>query len=81
MLLHGLHRKSLAFYNLMFEEKFKGKNNQAKDEHENADTVDAMHVFHEVRFRTIRIGLFNVEIFCYLPEYTHKKNCIVKIQF
>jgi hypothetical protein len=57
----------------MPEEKFDGKNDQTKDKHENTDAVDAMHVFHKPGFWTVRIRFFDVEIFRYLPEYTHKK--------
>jgi hypothetical protein len=57
----------------MPEEKFNRKNNQAKNENKNADPVNAMHVLYKPCFRTTRIWFFNVEIFCYLPEYTHKK--------
>jgi hypothetical protein len=49
------------------EEKFDGKNDQTKNEHENADAVDAMHVLHKPCFGPVRIRFFNVEIFCYLP--------------
>lgn len=73
MLLHGLRRKLLAFYKLMFEEKFDSKYDEAKDKHENTDAVDAMHVFYKPRFRTVRIRLFNVEVFRYLLKYAHKK--------
>jgi hypothetical protein len=57
----------------MPEEKFKRKNDQAKYEHENTDAVNAMHVFYKPGFWTAGIRFFNVEIFCYLPKYTHKK--------
>jgi len=40
-----------------------------------------MHVLHPLGFRTIGIRLFQVEIFGDLFQDTHKKNCIVKIQF
>lgn len=73
MLLHVLHKRSLDFYKLMPEEKFDGKNDQTKDEHENTDAVDAMHVLHKPGFRSVRVRFFNVEIFRYLPKYTHKK--------
>lgn len=36
------------------------------------NTVHAMHVFHPGRDRFIRITFFYIQIFCYLPENTHK---------
>jgi hypothetical protein len=51
----------------MPEEKFDGKNDQTKNEHENTDAVNTMHVFHKPGFRTARVRLFDVEIFRYLP--------------
>ena len=73
MLPQGQPRKSLDFCKLVFKEEFDGKNNQTENKHENADPVDAVHVFNEPGFRTVRVGFFDVEIFRYLPEYTHKK--------
>ena len=73
MLRQEPHRKLLVFCRLVFKEKFEGKNDQAKNEHEQADTVNAMHVFDEGCFRAVRIRLFNVEVFRYLLKYTHKK--------
>ena len=66
---------------LMPEEKFEGKNDQTKNEYQQADAVDAMHVFYKPCFGPVGIGFFKVEIFGQLFKYTHKKNCIVKIQF
>jgi hypothetical protein len=57
----------------MPEEKFNGKNDQTKNEHENTDAVDAMHIFYKPCFRSVRVRFFDVEIFRYLPKYTHKK--------
>lgn len=69
----GRRRKSLGFYNLMPEEELDHKNDQAKNEHKNANAVNTMHVFDKAGFRTIGIGLFDVEIFGDLLKYTHKK--------
>jgi hypothetical protein len=69
----GLHRKSLVFCRLVFEKKFEGKNDQTKNEHEQANPVNAVHVFDEGCFGTVGIWLFNVEVFGYLFKYTHKK--------
>jgi len=74
MRLQELHRRSLAFYKLMFKEKLDNKNDQTKNEHKNADAVNAMHIFDKPCFWTIGIRFFDVEIFCYLLKYTHKKS-------
>jgi hypothetical protein len=66
MLPREPHKRSLGFYKLTFKEKLDGKNNQAQNEHENTDAVNAMHVFDEPCFRPARIRLFEVEIFRYL---------------
>jgi hypothetical protein len=81
MPLQGRHRRLLDTYKLVPEEKFDGKNDQTKNEYQQADAINAMHVFYKPCFRTVGIRFFNVEIFCDLSKYTHKKNCIVKIQF
>ena len=51
----------------MPEKKLEKKNDQAKNKYENTNAVNAMHVFYKPCFWTVRIGFFNVEIFCYLP--------------
>lgn len=69
----GLHRKLLAFYKLMPEEKLERKNNETKYKHQQTDAINAVHVFYKPGFRTIGIRLFNVEIFGNLLKYAHKK--------
>ena len=59
---HGLRRKSLVFYKLVPEEKFKGKNNKAKNEHENADAIDAVHVFYKKGFRPVGVWFPEIEV-------------------
>jgi hypothetical protein len=51
----------------MFKEKLDRKNDQAKNEHENTDAVDSMHVFDESCFWPVGTRFFEIEIFCYLP--------------
>jgi hypothetical protein len=72
---------SWAFCKLAPEEELEGQNNKAENKNKNADAVDTVHVFDKPCFRPVRIGFPDVEIFRYLPEYAHKKNCIIKIQF
>lgn len=60
MLLQGLHRRSLGFYSQALSEKFYCKNDKAKNEQQQTDAIDAMHVFNEICFGTIRIWSFNV---------------------
>lgn len=48
-------------------------NKQGKQEQENTQPVDAMHVFHPLRSRLVRIGLAQVQVFGYLAQYIHKK--------
>ena len=66
MPLHGLRRRLLDFCKLMSEEKLDRKNNQAQNEQENTDAVNAMHVFDKPCFRPVGIRFFEVEIFRYL---------------
>lgn len=67
MPLHGLRRRLLDFCKLMSEEKLDRKNDQAQNEHENTDAVNAMHVFDEPCFWPGGVRLFEVEILRYLP--------------
>jgi len=66
-------RRLLDFYKLVPEEKLVGKNDQTKNKHQQADAVDAVHVFYKPCFWPVGIWFFNVEIFRYLSEYAHKK--------
>jgi len=63
----------LDSYKLTFQEQLDHENNQAKDEHEDADTVNTMHILHEVCFWPVWIRFLNVEVFGKLLKYTHKK--------
>jgi hypothetical protein len=47
MLQRERRRRLLAFYKLTLKEKLKSKNDQGKQEQENAEPVDAMHVFYK----------------------------------
>ena len=51
-----------------FEENdFNNNNNQRHQKHENGNAVDAMHVLDPTRVRSIRVPLFDVQVFCNLP--------------
>lgn len=58
---------------LVFPEKNKsyGNYHKCQQEHEDGNAVDAMHIFHPLAVRCVRVTLFYVEIFCHLPEYAH----------
>jgi len=45
--------------------------NDGYDEHEQGNTVDAVHVFHPLRVRLIRIAFFNIQVFSYLSPDSH----------
>lgn len=60
MLLQELPKKSLDFCKLVFKEKLDGQNNQTENEHQNTEAVDAVHVFNEPGFRTVRVRFSNV---------------------
>src|ERR1700739_362591 len=59
--------------------KLDGKDDHRNDEQEDRYPVDAVHVFHPLRWRIVRISFLKIEIFCYLPENAHLKSK-VKIQ-
>jgi len=63
MLLHELPGKLSDFCKLTPEKKFECKNNEAQDEYQQTDAVNAVHVFYEPCFRPVGIRFFNVEIF------------------
>jgi hypothetical protein len=64
---------------MFFEEKeFHQNDNQCKKEHENRNAVDTMHVSHPTAMRCIRISLFDIKIFCYLTENSHKFKILYK---
>ncbi len=42
---------------------FKHNNDQSYEEHEQGDTVDAMHVLHPPGMRSLGISFLNVEVF------------------
>ena len=65
-------RRSLDFSSLT-PDQFNGKNNECKDKQQEADTVNAMHVFDPLRFWPGRIRFPEVKVFCDLFDYTHKK--------
>ena len=47
---------------------------QTYQKHKNGNAVDAMHIAHPFTMRCIRVPFFNVEVFCNLPPYSHKKS-------
>ena len=58
---------------MLFEKDKPDKDDdQCRQEHKNGDAVDAMHITHPAAVRRIGISFFDVEIFCYLTEHTHK---------
>lgn len=54
-------------------------NDQCKKKHEDGNAVDAMHVFYPAVAGGAWIFLFQVEVFCQLPEHTHGGNFEVRI--
>ncbi len=57
----------------MFSEHkhFKHNNDQSYEEHEQGDTVDAMHVLHPPGVRSLGISFLNVEVFGQLSQDAH----------
>jgi hypothetical protein len=60
---HGQPRRSLGSYSLMFEKKLDHQDDEAKNEHKDADAVDTVHILHKGCLRPVRIRLPEVEIF------------------
>lgn len=52
-------------------EKLDGKNDEAKNEDQQADPVDAVHVSYEISFWPVRIRLTDIQIFRYLFDHAH----------
>lgn len=57
--------------NILFPDKLNGKNDEAKNKDQQADTVDAVHVFYKITFRPVRIGFSEKKVFRYLFPDTH----------
>jgi hypothetical protein len=47
----------------MFEKKLDHQDDEAKNEHKDADAVDTVHILHKGCLRPVRIRLPEVEIF------------------
>lgn len=60
---------------MFFEKKTEEDNDYPDDKHEDRDPVDTMHNADVTIGRRIRIFLFNIEIFSYLPEHSHREVC------
>lgn len=56
----------------MLPYQFYGKNNKAKYKYQQAEPVDAVHVFYKRRFWPVGIGFFYIEVFSYLFPHSHK---------
>jgi hypothetical protein len=72
MLRPGLRRRSLDFCRLLPEKQLKGKDDECKNEQEDADPVDAMHVFHEKGFGTVGVRFPEIKVLGYLLEDSHR---------
>lgn len=46
-------------------------NDQCYKEQDDGKTVDAMHITYPFGMRPVRIFLFYIEVFCYLPPHSH----------
>ena len=51
--------------------QFDSENDKAEQEHEDADTVDIVHVANPFFFWTVRVFFFQVEVFRYLFPDSH----------
>ena len=72
MLRPGRRRRSLDFFRLLPEKKLKGQDNEGKKEQEDADPVDAVHVFHEKGFGTIWVRFPEIKVLGYLLENSQR---------
>lgn len=74
-----MHQPKLQhpFINFLFQQQFNSKNNETKNKDQQADTVDAMHIFYKITLRAVRVRFPDVEIFRYLLPDTH--NDLLKI--
>ena len=53
-------------------QQLNNEDDQAKQENENADAIDAVHITDPFIFWTIRIFFLQVEVFRYLSPDSHK---------
>jgi len=60
--MHQPKRRDL-FTSFLFPQKFNSKNDQTKNKDQQADAVDAMHVFYKIALRPVRVGFPDIEIF------------------
>jgi hypothetical protein len=67
-------QKRRLLFPVFLTQQFNSKDNQAKQEDENADAVDTVHVTNPLIFRTVRVFLSQVEVFRYLFPDSHKYN-------
>jgi len=57
----------------VFNQQFYHQYDQSHDEQNQAQAVDAMHVFDKIRFGPVWIWLTDVQVFGHLFQYAHKK--------
>lgn len=58
---------------MSFEKKHPDNNNDDPDqEHENGNTVNAVHVPHPFAVGRIRVSFFDIKVFGYLAHHSHK---------
>ncbi len=66
-----LLQKLLLPLRVSLTQQFNSQDNQAQQEDENTDTVNAVHIPNPFIFWPIRIFLFQVEVFRYLFPDSH----------
>lgn len=68
-----LLKKQLQLFIIFLTQQFNSQDNQAKEENENTDAVDAVHISNPFIFWPVWIFFPQVEIFRYLFQDSHIK--------
>jgi len=64
----------------LFSQQFDRQDDQAKDEYQQADAIDAVHVTDPFTFWPVGIFFLNVKVFGYLTPDSHDAYCHTKLE-
>jgi hypothetical protein len=70
----------LKFQPSLFSKQLDGDDDQAKNEYQQADAIDAMHITDPFAFRPAGILLFKIKVFGYLTPDSHDVYCHTKLK-
>ena len=63
--------KPQHLFTSLFPQKLNGKNDETENKDQQADTINAMHVFYKIALRPVRIRFPDIKIFGYLFPDAH----------